>query len=250
MQILKDVYMIASGQFGLSDALDCHAYLLDGGDEIALLDAGAGRDPQRLIDNLRADGYAARPLTWLLLTHAHADHAGGAQALRALTGARIACSATEGQLLATGAAVDLGLDRAIRSGIYPPDYVYAHTQPDLLLEPDALLRVGRYTLHAILVPGHSPGSLCYLAEGAGQKMLFSGDVVFHGGTIGLGNWPGSSLEDYRRSIARLSGLGVEALFPGHFLWTRCGGQTHLDQAIANLDLAWVPPAWQHQHAHH
>jgi len=255
VRILKDVYMVGSGQFGLSDTLDCHAYLLDGGGECALLDAGAGREPQRLIENLRADGWVEGPIAWILLTHAHADHAGGARALREstlsrLTGARIACSAFEGQLLCSGSEVELGLDRAVRSGIYPRDYTYEHTQPDVLLEPDQQLRVGRYTVRAIEVPGHSPGSICYLAEGEGQRMLFSGDTVFYGGTIGLGNWAGSSLEDYRRSIGRLQGLGVEALFPGHFLWTLRGGQTHLDRAVENLSLAWVPPAWQHQHAHY
>ena len=78
---------------------------------------------------------------------------------------------------------------------------------------------------------------------------FSGDAVFHGGTIGLGNWAGSNLEDYRRYIGRLSGLSVEGLYPGHFLWTLRDGQEHLDTAVANMASAWVPPAWQHQHPH-
>jgi hypothetical protein len=44
-------------------------------------------------------------------------------------------------------------------------------------------------------------------------------------------------------------LGVTALFPGHFMWTLQGGQAYLDKAVENLSLAWVPPAWQHQHQH-
>jgi len=110
--------------------------------------------------------------------------------------------------------------------------------------------VGRYTVRAIEAPGHSEGSICYLVSGPGPRMLFSGDVVFHGGTIGLGNWAGSSLEDYRACIGRVSGLEVEALFPGHYLWTLHGGQAHLDQAVRNMAEAWVPPAWQHNHFHH
>ena len=143
----------------------------------------------------------------------------------------------------------MGLDVAKRSGIYPQDYVYEHVEPDVLVDPDQKLRLGKYVARVIELPGHSRGSVCYLVDGGGCRMLFSGDAVFHGGTIGLGNWVGSSLEDYRRCIHRLSGLGVEALFPGHFLWTLRGGQAYLDTAVENLGLAWVPPNWQHQHPH-
>ena len=249
MRITPQVYLVGSGALGLSDALDAHIYLLDGGDELALVDTGAGRDVAWVLANVRAEGYDERAIRYILLTHSHADHAGGAAALRARTGAQIICSASEGRLLAEGSAVELGLDRAVRSGIYPPDYVYAHCQPDLVIGSSWELALGRYRVRAIEVAGHSPGSVCFLVEGAGERMLFSGDTVFHGGTIGLGNWAGSSLEDYRGAIGRLAGLGVEALYPGHYLWTLRGGQAHLDAAIENLAQAWVPPAWQHNHPH-
>jgi glyoxylase-like metal-dependent hydrolase (beta-lactamase superfamily II) len=104
-------------------------------------------------------------------------------------------------------------------------------------------------MQAIEVPGHSKGSTCYLLRQGERRILFSGDTVFLGGTIGLGNWPGSSLDDYRQYVGRLSGLAVDTLLPGHFLWTLEDGQEHLDRAVENLKLAWVPPAWEHHHAH-
>ena len=112
-----------------------------------------------------------------------------------------------------------------------------------------MLTVGRYALRVIQVAGHSLGATCYLLDRGGYRILFSSDVVFYNGTIGLGNWPGSSLKDYRRCIGRLANLSVDALLPGHFMWTLEGGQEHLDRAIENLRLAWVPPAWQHNHPH-
>lgn len=247
MRITRRVYMVGSGQVGLSHATDGHIYLLDAGRQLVLVDAGGGLDPARIIQNIRDEGLDEHAVAYLLLTHSHADHAGGAKAIKALTGAKIVCSEVEARLLASGSDEELGLNRARRSGIYPPDYIYDHVEADVRVRPDQKLQIGALAIRAIEVPGHSPGSICYLIEDGGYRMLFSGDTVFHGGTIGLGNWAGSSLEDYRRYIGRLAGLGVDALFPGHFLWTLQNGQAHLDKAIENLEQAWVPPAWQHQH---
>jgi glyoxylase-like metal-dependent hydrolase (beta-lactamase superfamily II) len=250
MRLMRDVYMVGSGAIGLSDAMDGHVYMLDGGNQMALIDAGVGRDVDRIIQNVREDGLDERAITYLLLTHAHADHAGGARALAERTGARIVCSAIEGRLLMEGTDEELGLVRARQAGIYTPDYVYAHVAPDIIIASGQEMRVGRYIVRTIEVPGHSEGSICYLANDGGPRMLFCGDVVFCGGTIGIGNWAGSSLEDYRASIDRVSGLQVAALFPGHYLWTIRDGQSHLDQAVENMSQAWVPPAWQHMHPHH
>ena len=249
MRIAPGLYMVGSGQFGLSDALDCHVYLLDAGDELALIDAGAGRDPERILANIRGDGLDIGRVTHLFLTHSHADHAGGAAALVARTGATLFCSRYEAQLLESGSDEELGLTRAKASGIYPPSYDYAHTQADVILRHEHEVRLSALTIRILEVAGHSPGSLCYLVSGGERVLLFSGDTVFWGGTIGLGNWAGSSLADYREAIGRLSGLGVEGLFPGHYMWTLTGGQAFLDAAIENLAQAWVPPAWQHMHPH-
>ena len=249
MRIIRDVYMVGSGQIGLSNAYDCHVYLLDGGTELALIDAGVGLSPERIISNIRAEGLSEGDVSHLLLTHSHADHAGGCAALKALTGVKVVCVETEGRLLETGSDEETGLDVARRSGLYPEDYAFQHTTPDRIVGHGDAFRVGRYGVQVIEVPGHSLGSTCYLVDMNGYTVLFSSDVVFHGGAIGLGNWPGSSLDAYRRHIGRLAGLSVDALLPGHFLWTVAGGQEHLDTAVANLRLAWVPPAWQHQHSH-
>jgi len=249
LRITPSIYMVGSGQVGISHPMDCHVYLLDAGSELVLVDAGVGLDTDRLLRNVRDEGHDERRITHLLLTHSHSDHAGGARAIRERTGARLFCSEYEGRLLAEGSDEELGLDRARRSGIYPPDYVYAHIEPDVILRHGHEICVGDLTISVLEVAGHSPGSLCYLVQQEGRRMLYSADTVFHGGTIGLGNWAGSSLADYRASIGRLAGLGVEALFPGHYLWTLEGGQAHLDAAIENLAQAWVPPAWQHMHPH-
>ena len=51
MKLTDNVYLVGSGMlgFGLTDDYDCHMYLLDGGSEAALIDAGGGRDVSSVI---------------------------------------------------------------------------------------------------------------------------------------------------------------------------------------------------------
>ncbi|MBC7237533.1 MAG: MBL fold metallo-hydrolase [Chloroflexi bacterium] len=249
MRLIEGVHLVGSGEMRLSEAHDGHVYLLDCGSELALVDCGAGLDIRPLLANLRADGFDPVDIGYILLTHAHADHAGGCRALKEIGGAEVLCSAYEGRLLAEGSDEELGLNVARRAGIYPPDYVYRHVTPDRIVEHGQLLTLGRCEVQVLIVPGHSPAAACFLVTLGGRRILFSGDTVFHRGTIGLGNWAGSSLGAYRRFIGRLSGLGVDVLLPGHFMWALAGGQEHLDAAVRNLEEAWVPPAWQHYHPH-
>ena len=66
--------------FGLSDDPDCHVYLIDGGDELALIDCGMayGDSLERILGNVRAEGLDPARITKVIVTHYHMDHAGGA----------------------------------------------------------------------------------------------------------------------------------------------------------------------------
>jgi glyoxylase-like metal-dependent hydrolase (beta-lactamase superfamily II) len=50
---------------------------------------------------------------------------------------------------------------------------------DVFLDDAEVIEVGHLRLHAIHTPGHTPGSICFLVEGA--PVLFSGDTLFPGG---------------------------------------------------------------------
>ena len=248
MRIAKDIYLVGGGDIRLSNRMDCHVYILDGGKEKALIDAGVGIDSQEIIRNIKEDGFdPKRDIDRLLITHAHADHGGGASALRSATGAELIAPRGEAEFLESGGRdLEVGLKAAKESGIYPKNYVYKHSKVDRVVHHNAKLRVGSYLLRTIQVPGHSHGIAGFLVE-SDPRSFFSSDIVFINGNVGYGNWPGCNLDNYRNNIGRLKNLLVEQLFPGHFMWTLRDGQTHLDAAIQNLKGAWLPPSWTHNH---
>src|SRR5258706_11377844 len=81
MRLTRDVYVVGSGYFGfnLSGPLDCHVYVIDGGSELALIDAGLGAkgNLDTILDNMREDGLDPKAIRKIILTHYHTDHIGG-----------------------------------------------------------------------------------------------------------------------------------------------------------------------------
>lgn len=104
---------------------------------------------------------------------------------------------------------------------------------DLLLEDDDVIAVGRLRLRTIHTPGHTPGSMCFLVEGA--PLLFSGDTLFPGGpgntSNAYGNFP-EIIESIERRL--FAALAADTLvLPGHGLDTTLAAEEpHLDEWIA------------------
>jgi glyoxylase-like metal-dependent hydrolase (beta-lactamase superfamily II) len=242
MRLSESLYVVGGGAngLGISETYDSAVYLLASGSQLVLIDAGCGIDPAPVLANVEDAGRNPSQISHVLLTHCHADHAGAAAFWREHTGAGIAASEEEAPLLEAAAEEQLGLVRARADGSYPSDYRLRPCPIDVRLRHGEAIGVGNLSFTPIHVPGHSRGSICYLAEIDGRRCLFSGDVVFCGGWISLLNCPGSSLADYGAHITRLSNLDVDALLPGHFGFTLGMGQSHIDRAVAELRGLWPP----------
>jgi glyoxylase-like metal-dependent hydrolase (beta-lactamase superfamily II) len=82
------------------------------------------------------------------------------------------------------------------------------------IKDNDLIAIGDNSLLAILVPGHSPGSLCFYSPEGG--FVITGDALFQG-SIGRTDLPGGDYDTLIRSIQkRLLVLPQETIvYPGH-----------------------------------
>ncbi len=239
--------MIGSGEIRLSHPLDCHVYLLEDEGELAVIDAGSGVGTEQILSNVVKHGLDPKRIKYLFLTHCHSDHACGAIDIKSKTSCEVVASKQEAQYIASGSDAELGLDVCKKAKWYPQDFRYRHCSVDRAVTDGEVLRLGKHKINCVVFPGHSYGVLCLLFESENRRLFFSSDSVFIGGTIGLGNWPGSDLQSYRENISRLRNLAIDELYPGHMLWTLEEGQKHLMKAIDNLSYGWVPPIGGHNH---
>jgi hydroxyacylglutathione hydrolase len=180
--------------------LACNCYVVG--------DPEAGRavvvDPGGDADEL-AEAIAGRGLvvTAIVATHAHFDHVLGAARLRELVGAPFLLHDGDEPLLSwlqESGRLWLGVE------LPPPPEV------DDFPEEGDVIAAGGIELGVLHTPGHSPGSISLLAEGA----VFCGDTLF-AGSVGRTDLPGGSTEALIAAIRRkLLVLAPEvAVYPGH-----------------------------------
>jgi len=238
MKIAEGMYLVGSAQFGISAELDCHIYLIEDSGSLALIDSGAGssdNDIELIIKNIKNEGFDPLAVEALFLTHAHSDHAGGAALLKERLGCKVISGRLTKDIVKKADDHELGLDFARKSGFYGDDYIFRPFDVDSVIEDGEELKIGQSSIKAIMTPGHSTDSTCYLVEKGDKRLLFTGDVVNVGGKFILLNCYGFSLKEYREKIKKLSGLNTDMLFPGHGVFTQKDGQSHVDILIDAFD---------------
>jgi len=83
---------------------------------------------------------------------------------------------------------------------------------DIWLEDGAIIDLGTYKLKVLHTPGHTSGCACFYEPN--ERLLFSGDTIFAGGT--LSDIAGSgSVSDYMNSVQHLNNLTIKEIYPGH-----------------------------------
>ena len=166
--------------------LTANAYHLQGGSNAGLIvrdgravlvDTGLDKDTAKKI--LRHTDALRVQLAAVVITHAHADHFGGAATIKARTGAPVYAPALEAAVVENPLFEPLYLF----SGAMPPDeLLHKFTLADACTV-DGLLRpgdtvVGGVPVRIIPAPGHAPNQVMVAGGDAGNGVCFAADAVF------------------------------------------------------------------------
>lgn len=185
-------------------AVNCYIIGDEKSSRAAVIDPGG--DADKILQVLEDNGYE---LDYIILTHAHGDHIGGAQQLQDITKVPIYIHQDDLYILQ---------DKSKNySALMAMPGVEIHT--DKLLKDGDSLPLGNETLNIIHTPGHSPGGICILVD----NLLFTGDTLFSN-SIGRTDLEGGDHEELIQSIkTKLFVLDDDILvLPGHGPASRIG----------------------------
>ena len=201
-KILENLWQV--GGAGFTSPEDAAIYLLRFKDKAALIDAGCGNGHDLLKSNISRFIPENVEIEYLLLTHCHFDHTGGAGAIRKQYGCRIVAHILDSGYLESG-----------NSEVTAASWYGTRMKPlmiDLKIKGDVQgIPIGDGILTAHHCPGHSPGSLVYTTEMEGKTILFAQDV--HGP---LDPSLRSDPEAYKLSLRKILDLDADILCEGHF----------------------------------
>lgn len=202
VEITDEIFQV--GGPGLTAPEDAAIYVACLGSEAAVIDSGCGNATDRLLLNIEAAGVDLGRIRYLLLTHCHFDHSGGAAELRR----RLGCATVAHQLDAP--YIECGDDEVSAASWYGSHLSPCAIDRQLAGSSELIILEGR-PIEAIHIPGHSPGSVAYLIESRGKRVVLAQDV--HGP---LHASLRSNAADYQRSLQILVDLDADILCEGHY----------------------------------
>jgi len=201
-----------------------------------LVDAGANAAPIRedLTDGLSEAGVAPADVDRILLTHFHGDHSGLATWLRAESGATVHVGTADAPMVARApderSHISDRHDRLfdlwgmpddaqaeLRSFVTTNDVRGGAVDVDPI-EPGDRFPVGETTLEAVPLPGHTAGSVGFVGEVDGERVLFGGDAILPEYTPNVGGADvrvEDPLATYCETLAQVAEAAYDRVYPGH-----------------------------------
>ena len=193
MEMEPGIHQITVGREPFVGFPPPNAFLVSGTDASVLIDAGWDGDDDHAQRMAAIADASAAPISAILLTHRHADHAGGALALHRALGVPLACHPLDHEAI-------------VRERLGGEDVV---TQE---LAEGTLYDLGGLRVEIVFTPGHTLGCLAPYVPELGA--LFASDTVMGISTTVVRPGEGD-LTQYAASLERMLKMGAKTIYTGH-----------------------------------
>jgi metallo-beta-lactamase class B len=165
------------------------AFALDTSDGIIIIDSLNNADEAReiLVPNLVQMGLDPKRIKYVIITHGHGDHWGGAQYLQQTYGAKVAESQADWEMI----------ERPATNGAFakltPP-------KRDIVVKDGDTITLGNTQVKLYITPGHTPGALSMMFP------VYDHGVRHMAGLMG-GTGGGQNVATWRQQVASLQRWG-------------------------------------------
>ncbi|WP_310493730.1 MBL fold metallo-hydrolase [Dechloromonas sp.] len=181
----RDIQRLLARQFlkGPKVQTAVNAYLVNTGNKLVLVDAGAaklfGPGLGNIVDNLKAAGYSPEQVDTVLVTHLHGDHVNGlvtAEGKAVFTKAEVWSAKADNdfwlseEIAAKAPTEAQGFFKMARDAAAP--YLAAGKWKTFDSDRELLAGVSSVDTH-----GHTPGHASYMLQSGDQRLLILGDLV-------------------------------------------------------------------------
>lgn len=230
LKIVGPIYYVGTRGLG--------AYLITTPAGHILVDGGMPSSAKAIEASIRKLGFEPEEIRFLLVTHAHVDHAGTLAYFKRMSDGAVAVMARDFENLKSGGRTDpiYGADAAF---YFPP------VKADRVLKDGDTVSVGNVSMTARLTAGHTQGCTTWVMTvtdgGKPYSVVFPGSSNVNPGTrFGVNpSYPGIA-DDFRHTFIILESLKPDIWLPAHS--EMFGFDEKRVTATERGVAAWVDPA--------
>lgn len=142
--------------------------LFDTGVGLVLLDQTRDDTVPLVLENIRKLGFNLSDIRALLVSHGHADHCGGTRTFQSLTNAIVYMSRDDFRMIH---------DTSNQST--PDKHLIPYFEPNRFYNDNRAINIGRFSIKALLTPGHTPGTTSFFFRSVDEKSGRSYQYAMH-----------------------------------------------------------------------
>jgi metallo-beta-lactamase class B len=177
-----------------------------------------------IIGGMQKLGLDPKNIKYVLISHAHGDHIGGAEMMQTRYGARIVMGGPDWDLVAK----------------YPNRYKTMAPKRDIVATDGMTITLGEMTVTIWLTPGHTPGTLSYtftvLDRGKPVNVAYSGGTAFNfvnnTPDPGIRNFQ-TYIESQRHMASKAAATGATVLLSNHSEFDNAANKNRMLAARGN-----------------